>query len=588
MALEILHMMISSRERLGPKGHVVWRSRVLILGAGFALFLISVCAKALEATGRLWQIVEIGFALQRPAERPSDVEVSVTFLGPAGASLVLPAFWDGDNIWRVRFTPTLAGLWSYEAKTGSKLGGLVVDTGTVSVFPPESTVFLHQHGGFLRVSGDGRRLMHPDGEPFFWLGDTWWYCPSTLCPIDGSSSPQIASMFKHLVDKRVKQGFTVAQIAFVGPRANGSDLFNPAKWTDADVAAWKDVDAYFRYAADSGLLLAVAIGWHGSFDRMTIAELKQLWRYVVARYGAFPVTWILVGEYNFQKDYRRVRKVLELGDYVKSIDPYRRAMSVHPWQFQGDDRQAWRAPWADFIMIQGGHGAEIPLRVYRDAFAQVPPKPFIESEARYEGILGQTSARQVRNAAIRAFQSGAAGFSYGAHGLWYPTQGPEDQRFFEEWGKASPWWEALNFPGASHMGSIRACYQTARWWTLAPDVDALVIPPSQSDWQNVLIARDDIGGYVAYLPPGHRPDPVVLRDRASDRAYEAWWCDPITGNRQAANINRREGGMSLPPAPTREDWLFFISPKSSSSDRSSGLSVVEPPHRRAAGDVPAR
>ena len=43
---------------------------------------------------------------------PFDVTMSAEFVGPNGVHLTVPAFYDGDSIWKVRFSPTEVGQWS--------------------------------------------------------------------------------------------------------------------------------------------------------------------------------------------------------------------------------------------------------------------------------------------------------------------------------------------------------------------------------------------------------------------------------------------------------------------------------------------
>ena len=75
--------------------------------------------------------------------------------------------------------------------------------GTVMVEPYMGRNVLYRRGP-LRVSEDRRFLMHADGTPFFWLGDTWWMglCRRLAWPGE----------FRALLDDRARKGFTVVQI----------------------------------------------------------------------------------------------------------------------------------------------------------------------------------------------------------------------------------------------------------------------------------------------------------------------------------------------------------------------------------------
>jgi hypothetical protein len=64
-----------------------------------------------------------------------DVDLVGVFSGPAGRGLVLPGFWDGGRTFRIRFTPTAAGEWTYT--TVSSDPGLDSQTGTVEATAPD-------------------------------------------------------------------------------------------------------------------------------------------------------------------------------------------------------------------------------------------------------------------------------------------------------------------------------------------------------------------------------------------------------------------------------------------------------------------
>ena len=104
----------------------------------------------------------------------NDIELDLLVTRPDGSEQVVPAFWSGDQTWRVRYSSTQTGAHHYRtvcSDTGNV--SLHDQTGTLEVTPYEGDNPLLKHGP-LRVAGSGRTLEHVDGTPFFWLGDTWW------------------------------------------------------------------------------------------------------------------------------------------------------------------------------------------------------------------------------------------------------------------------------------------------------------------------------------------------------------------------------------------------------------------------------
>jgi hypothetical protein len=495
--------------------------------------------------------------------RPAELSLWATFVGPDGETLRVPGFWDGSDTWRVRFAPTRQGRWTWVTAC-SEAGdtGLHSVAGELQVGPPEGENPVYRHGGFLQVSENQRYLTYTDGTPFFWLGDTWWFCPSTLLPMEGSSNPAYDSMFRTLVDKRSAQGYTVVQWAFQGePLLGGATISALAAQDRIDPAYWQQVDAYVIYATEAGLIPAIALAFHSGGDQLELAQWEFLWQYAIARYAAYPVTWLIIGEYNADigDAASRVPKMLALGQYIKDNDPYQRAMTIHPWWFQGDRRQAWDEPWYDFIMLQGAHQAYPDVDLYLKAYARPEPKPILEAECNYEGIHAMTD-KDVRWAAYRAIEAGSFGYTYGAHGLWYPTQGPDDKTF-DEWGTPIPWWEALELPGGAQMTHLRALYESVPWWELEPRPDALEVRGFSTYMLRPLAkaAGDDV--YVIYFGRGLQPEvSVSLLEAPSGARYAGHWFDPRTGGTVALEdlLVVADGPMQLPPRPSAEDWVMVL------------------------------
>ena len=370
-------------------------------------------------------------------------------------------------------------------RVGRRDEGLHGKQGAFTALPVEGENPLFRHGGILRVSEDNHYLTYADGTPFFWLGDTWWFCPSDLMPFEGSTNPEIESAYKTVIETRKRQGFTVIQMAFLD-RINGASAFADFGRTGAvDVAFWREVDRYIDYANEAGLIPVIGMGWAGR--PLSPADWRIVWRYMIARYGAHAITWLVCGEYNVRGAEHLVADTLALGQFIKDTDPYKRAMSIHPWAEGVEKRQAWEEPWYDFIMLQGGHGPPPDVSVYLKAYEREPTRPVLESECAYEGIRTFTD-KDVRERACRAIQSGSFGYTYGSHGLWYPTQ-DENDTLMDEWGTPMPWWEALKRPGATQLGHLRAAYETVDWWKLQPRPEAVssAVPMTEAERSAVVV-----------------------------------------------------------------------------------------------------
>jgi hypothetical protein len=535
-------------------------------------------ALAQDIPAAQYRVCELAFEAQAPPKNPwTDLRLTATFRGPKDQCVQVRGFHDGGKAWKVRFAPPAPGRWTYRTACDPADGGLDGKSGTLDVAAAAGDNPLWRHGGILRVGPDGRHLTCADGTPFFWLGDTWWFCPSDLVPIDGSNRPDCPSMYKRLIDTRKRQGFSVVQIAFLGPMApaKGVTDFIAARQSGAfDAAYWRKADRYVDYANEAGIALVIGAGFHKGLDAHAIDDWRFLWDYLVARYGAHAVTWLVCGEYNIdtpelRPSGPRVDKALALGRAIREADPYRRAMTIHPWWFGGDKRQAWTEPWYDFIMLQGGHPGHRRSRIFKEYWGiyQRQRKPLLEAECNYENIFNgnkekQVTAEDVRRTAYTAIQAGSFGYTYGSHGLWYPTQGPEDRQL-DTWGAPIPWWESVAMPGAEQMGYLRKAYESVHWWRLEPWPDAVELDAGGKVTPQ-LIAKGAVGPLhaVVYVPPGSPADaPATLKlPKPIDAACPAAWFDPRTGARSEVpgGLSFKAGAAPLPRRPDQNDWVLLL------------------------------
>ena len=247
------------------------------------------------------------------------------------------------------------------------------------------------------LAPDGSHFLSASGTPVLWLADTWWFCPSTLCPIDGSSNAAIPSMFKALVDQRAKQGFNVIQVAFQGPAAPGlggvGGLYARQGNEQDRARVWQSARQYVQYANSRGLAVAIAASFHSGLDGLSLQQLQEMWKDLVEALGEFEVIWLIAGEYNLLPPEGRLAKVDALAHYIRSIDKHQRLLTVHPAGWKRNAPTLAHAGWMDFIMIQAGHGPLPPVATYQPAQRRGKVVPVVESECRYEAIHGRVRHR---------------------------------------------------------------------------------------------------------------------------------------------------------------------------------------------------
>ena len=71
--------------------------------------LFTGCTKKIEFTVPVWHCLEIPFAAENSYNNPIDgaelCEMNVVFTHKDGTEILRPAFWDGENNFKVRFAP---------------------------------------------------------------------------------------------------------------------------------------------------------------------------------------------------------------------------------------------------------------------------------------------------------------------------------------------------------------------------------------------------------------------------------------------------------------------------------------------------
>lgn len=581
--------------------------------AGTASILTDVpCAAYAAAEGnayRQWRPVE--YVFQTPKEYTLEekpwltVNFSADFTAPDGTVLTIPGFWDGGNLFKLRFTATMPGTWRAETKCFDDLSlhGLSL----VQQYEPpaeEETNPIYRHGGFLRASEDGRYLTYTDGTPFYYLSETIWYTPSDqFLPIDEPASiysvermgeeffknKGITSAYNTILDLRQQQGFTVIRTGFLG-NINGNSvqaLYHSKR--ELDIDAWQITDKYFRSIMEHGMVqltfpawVDAAGGWASYF------EYRELLDYMNARYGAWALAYGMGPEYNDSSKQASglMHYTLDALAYAHDIDPYRRANTVQPivWNLTGAaDKLEWDKEYLDFLMLEGGH--ETPYGISEDYYKSAwdnrrggEPVPYVVVETTWDGIIRNNYPEHddyvIRFNQYRGWMLGAKGADHGVQGLWYPVLHYDDHTFEDAWGATNePWWDAIYRPSAKQMRHMRTLMESVDWWELEPMFGAspslqAIQPPPQGDGappdsaykKAVAAATGDLQQIMVYIPrTSDKAADIPLTISGAAGEYAARWFDPREGKFADGGTTAFDGGkLTLPVRPDTEDWILLL------------------------------
>jgi len=431
--------------------------------------------------------VELTFSAEKEHPDPfNSLQVDLVVETPVGRSMTVPMFWAGGRTWKARYASTELGVHRWRTVCSDSADANLHDAkGTITVLPYAGENPLYEHGP-LEIAENARHFIHRDGTPFLWIGDTCWMglCKRLAWPDD----------FQRYAADRVAKGFNVIQI--VAGLYPDMPAFDPRGANEAGFPWTEDyarirpeyfdaADRRIRHLVDRGLVPCVVGAWGYHLPWMGGERLKQHWRYLVARWGAYPVVWCVAGEVNLPyyltegfpfDDRDQATRWTAVARSLREVDPYRRPLSIHP---TGLGRLSARGAiddpaLLDFDMLQTGHGdlgsLAPTVQTARWTYDALPTMPFLNSEVCYEGILGACDDRIQRLMAWSSLLSGAAGHTYGANGIW------QVNRPGRPYGKSPhggdygpvPWDEALQLPGSTQVGLAGRILRQLPWTDFKP------------------------------------------------------------------------------------------------------------------------
>lgn len=530
-----------------------------------ALVVVVWAGTAQAQTVPVWGVWEQAFSARTSAA--PDTELTVDLVAPSGKTFTAAGFWDGGATWRVRFMPAEPGRWRYQARSIPAVEGLDRQSGEFFSEMAAATTRFLQHGP-VRVSANGRFFEHADGAPFFWMGDTVWY---------GAILSSRADWGTYLAD-RVGKRFDVVHFNVVAPRngvaadENGQISFLGRAGRDPvrmNPRFYQRLDERVAAVNAHGLLAGIVLTWalrsEDSGNSLPEDDVVRVIRYLVARYGAQHVVWILTGDSSYRgadgERWRRIGRAVFGGKEPHAPVTTHPAGMLWPWERFRDEG------WLDFLVYQSGHGdagstwrwlhSGPPSRRWQDP----PPRPSINIEPPYEGHLGYESRRPHTDYSTRRaiywslLNAPTAGVTYGAHGVWsWHTAVGQPPTDHPNTGVAKTWREALSLPGSTQMKHLEGFFTSIAWWRLRPDQRLIVGQPGAGDsGRHIAASRSEEGDLaVVYLPAGGN---VKLDEGVLKRGLKAEWFDPRTGSRSP---------VPGPPAsefraPDSQDWVLLLS-----------------------------
>lgn len=417
----------------------------------------------------------------------------------------------------------------------------------------------------LKVSDNQRFLVHDDGTPFFYLGDTAWELFHRLTLSDTE---------RYLRDRAAKR-FTVIQAVVLAeidglhtPNMNGDLPLVDDDPTQPNEAYFAHVDRVVDLAASLGLYIGMLPTWGDKWNQkwgvgpeiFTPENAHQYGVWLARRYAHKPIIWIVGGDRPIESESHRLI-VRGVAEGLREGDAGKHLITMHTWGPHSTAEYVHTESWLDFHTCQSGHARNSPTyRFIAEDYARMPTRPCMDAEPGYEDMAdnirdldkGYLDDWDVRKATYWALFAGAHGHTYGANPVW---QMWDRGRKGLIWPRR-PWYEALHLPGSSQVQYARALLESRPFLTRIPDQALIASEPGEGT-HHVQATRDEAGSYaLVYLPAG---DPVELNlTPLRVDTLVAHWYDPRTGAAQRGATIQKTSRTTVTPPDGGLDWVLVL------------------------------
>ena len=505
----------------------------------------------------------------------SDVMVDAAFTAPSGRVVTVPAFYDGEGTWRVRFNPDEVGQWTY--RTTSRPANRQLDQeGTFEVSGAEAR-------GFLRATpGEAWGFCYESGEPAFLLGDTT-YNLFGMAHCGGD----VEGFLRH----RASLGFNLFRVRlqvspFHGPRGysawqtrrtwpwGGSE--QKPQFGRFNLAYFATVDRVVRWAEELGVgfeMVMEAWGFEYPFNDRSVflPEWEDLWlRYLIARYDAFNCVyfWTPMNEYEYYPDgdwrYNRVADLwaMRVGRWIKGLAGHGHVVSIHngprmppfaqrfaldPEAIDAVMFQAWGTTGRDDSWLAAGIEETV-----RESLAGWPGSA-IFAEYGYERNPDLPlnlphhefcDTEHTRRGAWRGAFC-ALNVIHGFENSWGPFMVLDEDQ-----------------PGLAYLLHLRHFItELVPFARMSPVPIGQIVQPGEygRGFQPLALATEERDVVAVYMPASGA---ATLRLPQGGR-YHAQWFDPRTGELSVATLAKRKGHKVQSPGGADEhghpwDWVLLL------------------------------
>ena len=280
----------------------------------------------------LWEPHDFNFEAEVKKDNLFKVDFNATVKGPEGEKINLPGFYNGDNIWTIRFSPTKMGTWEFV--TESSIPELNNKKEKIKVLENNNE---NVHGGLKVDPNNKHHFIFEDNQRFFLMG----YECDWLWAMDREDQ-------ETLVDKIKDKGFNYIILNIfaydTGWRKGktGDDDYGPPElfpWEGTNenpdhskfnIKFWKKYDETIEMLYQKGMIAHIFFKVYNkqvNWPEAGSVEDNLYFKHVISRYCSYPnVVWDFSKEAFNERDndYKRGRF-----EFIKNHDPYNRLLTCH-------------------------------------------------------------------------------------------------------------------------------------------------------------------------------------------------------------------------------------------------------------------
>ncbi len=539
---------------------------ILKTSAASSILILALAASvALAVDVPKWSTYDINLTANGSSSNwytDANAAVTATFTGPGGITKSVSGFWNGNNAFDIRFTPTVEGTWTYT--TNSPNSGLNNQTGTINAVAATAS-----NHGFLRVDPAYKNsFVWDDGTRYFMWGQTYY---------DVAMTAAVNDNWKTGIDNSAAYGLnkvrmTVYPFDVESSRSHGYPDVQPytGSSTNPDrnslnIAYWQKLDDVVKYIASKGMVADLIISTPYNSNRQfgTDTQNDRFMNYVVSRYAAYTnVTWTVANEWEYaasnggdypqnQADFNR------LGGIVHNSDPWLtngralRPLSTH--QRTRIDFQFFGATWPTDVIFQygarnpGASPSGTPKYSYGDQWGNAGivynlghNMPVVNDEYAYLNEVNSGVTITQETCRLTSWGIATAG-GYGTASDW---------SVYTNWtpGVTGEWHDSPMYDDIQHLVDFFTS-KGIEYWKMASH-NELVTPSTRT-----YVLAEPGRQYVAYAATGG----TFTMDLAAG-TYYAYEYNPRTGETiPLANVTTGGGDHSFSMPDATNDWVLHLS-----------------------------